>query len=215
MKLGKSKSQQEEANGTECKWALLSLAALSHTFFFNSHFLLFCPFCTHSQEFQQTRTGVTVQTRTLPRHVSATHLSRASVLYCRWETTQQEELNRHRRVRHKNSIYAPEQAFDQPKRSACTWLCWDTSLTASLASIFNDILQMWKEQEKPAESVLLYRIEALCFVCEHRLFIICIICYLSPWHLDALLANFSNAYFIISICNCIFRHFFHFLQTYI
>lgn len=34
MKLGRSKSQQEEVNGTEGKWALLSLAALSLTFFF-------------------------------------------------------------------------------------------------------------------------------------------------------------------------------------
>lgn len=33
-KLGRSKSPQEEANGTEGKWALLALPALSHTFFF-------------------------------------------------------------------------------------------------------------------------------------------------------------------------------------
>lgn len=39
MKLGRSKSQQEEASGTEGKWALLSSATLSHTFFF-SHLAL-------------------------------------------------------------------------------------------------------------------------------------------------------------------------------
>lgn len=88
MKLGRSKSQQEEASGTEGKLALLSLAAFSPFFFLNSHFLLFCPFCTHTREFQQSRTGATVLRQMLPRPVSVTHLSRASVLHRHCEMVQ-------------------------------------------------------------------------------------------------------------------------------
>lgn len=73
MKLGKAshsrKKPMEQKVNEHCFPCLIS-----HLFFFfsNLHFLLFCPFCTHSQEFQQTRTSATVQTRALPRHVSAT-----------------------------------------------------------------------------------------------------------------------------------------------
>jgi len=58
------------------------------------------------------------------------------------------------------------------------------------------------------------RAGSLCFAREHQLFTACIMCYLSPWCWDALLTNFSNVHFIITICNRIFRHFFHFLHTY-
>lgn len=102
-------------------------------------------------------------------------------------------------------------AGPRPTQQNCVHVAVLRHLPDGLCSI-HDVWQMGKEHEKAAELTHLHRAEAPSFTREHRLFIICS---LSPWHLDALLATFSNVHFIISICNCIHRHFFLFLHTYL
>lgn len=85
VKLGRSKSQQEEAGGTEGKWVLLCLAALSFTFdfFFAFHFLLFCHLCSCSQP----ETWAHICTKTSP----CWPLQRASSMNDTWQIPKEEE----------------------------------------------------------------------------------------------------------------------------
>lgn len=131
----------------------------------------------------------------LPRHVLAvTHRSRASVL--RVDAARELTSTGGQGTR---TCLCSSGGLRQPDRSVSTCLCWDTFLTASSALISSDKSdndgRKWQSWSFCTE-------QQLCALTGNAGSSLCAItCYLSPCHLDALLANLSNVYFITSICN--------------
>lgn len=181
MKLGRAghnrrKPKEQKVNEHSFPWLpYLTPLFSTHTSCYSAPFVLSVKSSSRAE-----------QERALPRHVPAvTHGSRAQC----WD--------QHCGARHKN-MFRPLTARLKSVHVCAETLSWQPPHRWWVVTKVT-------RNGKVAELILLHRTGALCPAPNAGSLLCAIVCYLSPWHLAASLANSSNVRLIISICNWMLR----------